>query len=61
MEVIIAKSGKPLVSSISEIEIKRSIGKLTIPDSYIEKIIDTVFDELSFDFDDPSNHCGIIV
>jgi len=51
---IIEDAGRRLVSSISisEIEIKRSIGKLTIPDLYIEKIFESGFDELSFDFDD---------
>ena len=51
---IIEDAGRRLVSSISisEIEIMRSIGKLTIPDLYIEKIFESGFDELSFDFDD---------
>ena len=51
---IIQDAERRLVSSISisEIEIKRSIGKLTIPELYVEKIFESGFDELSFDFDD---------
>ena len=51
---IIQNAERCLVSSISisEIEIKRSIGKLTIPDLYIDKIFESGFDGLAFDFDD---------
>ncbi|UCF99484.1 MAG: PIN domain-containing protein [Spirochaetaceae bacterium] len=51
---LIQDADQRLVSSISisEIEIKRSIAKLTIPDSYLEKIIESGFDELPFDFED---------
>lgn len=51
---IIQTADKRLISSISisEIEIKRSIGKLTIPDSYLQKIYESGFEELPFDFSD---------
>lgn len=51
---IIQEADRRLISSISisEIEIKKSIGKLTIPDSYIEKIYESGFEELPFDFVD---------
>ena len=51
---IIQEANNRFVSSISiaEIEIKKSIGKLTIPNSYIQKIFETGFEELQFDFAD---------
>ncbi len=51
---IIQKADNRFVSSITiaEIEIKKSIGKLTIPDSYIKKIFESGFEKLQFDFDD---------
>ncbi|MBA7537894.1 hypothetical protein ES705_30166 [subsurface metagenome] len=51
---IIQEADKRLISSISivEMEIKKSIGKLVIPDLYIQKIFEAGFDELPFDFDD---------
>ena len=51
---IIQEADRRLISSISisEIEIKKSIGKLTIPGSYIEKIYESGFEELPFDFAD---------
>ena len=51
---IIQKADNRFVSSITiaEIEIKKSIGKLTIPDSYIKKIFESGFEELQFDFSD---------
>ena len=51
---IIQAADKRLISSISiaEIEIKKSIGKLIIPDTYLQKIFETGFEELQFDFSD---------
>jgi PIN domain nuclease of toxin-antitoxin system len=51
---LIRDAGRCLISSISisEIEIKKTIGKLSIPDTYLEKIFGSGFYELAFDFDD---------
>ena len=51
---IVQTTDKRFISSISiaEIEIKRSIGKLTIPDTYLQKIFESVFEELTFEFSD---------
>lgn len=47
---IIQKAETCYVSSISvsEIELKRSIGKLDIPSGYVDKIVDSGLDSLSF-------------
>jgi PIN domain nuclease of toxin-antitoxin system len=51
---IIEQAAGRLVSSISiaEIEVKRSIGKVRMPDVYVEQIAESGFDELPFDFKD---------
>ena len=51
---MIQEADKNFISSISiaEIEIKKTIGKLTIPGSYIKEIFASGFEELHFDFDD---------
>ncbi|HDY89486.1 MAG TPA: type II toxin-antitoxin system VapC family toxin [bacterium] len=51
---IVQTTDKRFISSISiaEIEIKRSIGKLTIPDTYLQKIFESGFEELPFEFSD---------
>ena len=51
---MIQHSRKCLVSpiSISEIEIKRSIGKLLIADRYVEKLLESGIHELPFDLED---------